>query len=699
MDDSRTSSILTTKVLNQYGYAVEYYEHGDAALEVLLDQHFDLLLLDFAASSAEGLGGEHLIRIIRSSGHPRNATLPIIVLAGNNDHAAVGQLKPTGANEIIMKPFKGKELDKVIRRLVASYRSSLGLPPLKSVVSVPGGRTDTPAMKTAQNTPLSAPISTKQTYTTQALEQRFQAITAHKAQDVPALENDDSNVAVAAPKTTREIPILEHAVRGRDDRQREGISSDTVDLTAIDITAANVIDARIVESTPAPMSHLPDRLAIIDARGEVVEAALDVPTDRRNRTQPKNDTSVTRVGAQTTESLDTGLLALLEKLEQGHERSAPNPFVTSYSPPKTDWLTPSKNLLSWKTAGVAVILGLAFLGVKKWSARESVAFNVVVAERGPIYEAISVPAKVVSKRVADVTPYFAGQLTKVEVKEGESVTKGQSLAQMDDRDAQSAVKRAEANLLSVEEEVSRASKNLQRLQRALELGAVSRQRVEDAEGEWRSASARHSVVDEELRSAKLALERMQIVAPFDGVVTSVFAHAGKWIAPPESIMTVVDISAQEVIAKVDATDASTIQVGHEVLLSNEAFAGKKWAEKVSRIAATTKRDNASNAIDVAITLSANAPALRVGQQVDAEIRLRGNPNAVKIPIQALVNSGGTTTVPILRGDKVHFVTVVTGIEDVASVEIVRGLDDGEQVVVTNGKVINEGQHIRVAEGG
>ncbi|MEK6748231.1 MAG: efflux RND transporter periplasmic adaptor subunit [Pseudomonadota bacterium] len=687
VDDSRTSTYVTTKVLKQYGYAVEHFERSDAALEVLLDQHFDLLLLDFAASGAEGLGGEHLIRIIRGSGHPRSAVLPIIVLVGNNDQAAVGQLKQSGANDVIMKPLKGKELDQVIRRLVANYHNHLGMAPAHKAAVTPA--IDSANIKSSGGAASTRP---KKVYSVLELQQRFGEIPTGKTQEhsaaPPTPETSPTSAAPAAPRSTQDVPILDNAVRGSEER-----GADITQTVPTLQTLATIVDARIVEKLSAAVAQKSEQLAVIDARGEVIHEAETkmLPLAKPAAQAQKNNTPVT----DATTPLDSGLMALLEKLEHGQDRTAPNPFQSSYMPPKLDWMAPAKNVLSWKLIAIGVGIGVAIFGYQKWTTRESAAFNVVVAERGAIYESISVPAKVVSKRIAEITPYSAGQLIKIEVKEGDSVATGRVLAVLDDRDAQSNVKRTQATLLSMEEEVSRTNKNLQRLQRALELGAVSRQRVEDAEGEWRAATARQSITEEELRSTKLALERLQIVAPFDGVVTSIIANSGKWIAPPEIIMTVVDIAAQEVIAKVDAADAPAIQIGHEVMLSNESFAGKKWKEKVSRVAATTKKDNAPNSIDVVITLSASAPALRVGQQVDAEIRLRGKSDVVKIPVHALINKSGSPMVPVLQGDIVRLVPVVTGIEDITSVEIVRGIEDGEQIVITNGKEVNDGQHIRV----
>ena len=343
---------------------------------------------------------------------------------------------------------------------------------------------------------------------------------------------------------------------------------------------------------------------------------------------------------------------------------------------------------------VGVVAVLAFF-YNSWSGifSDGVTVETTVVEQGEIFQAITVPGKVVSKLRVDITPSIAGRLTNVYVEEGDSVKKDELLARLDDREAKSNLKRAEANERNAEEDVSLAERSLKRLRQAFSKGAVARQLVEEAEVELRSAKARLSVAQEEVRTAKLSLENPRIVAPFAGTITARYVEVGQWVVPSETLFTLVDQSQREVEVRVDAADSGGIAVGQTVTLSSDAFPGLEWSESVTRLAAATSNVGNANTVSVYISLGSSAPSLRFGQQVDAEIRTQWNPSALKVPYGAIINRGGKSYVAVVQDNFVNLVEVETGIEDFTHVEIRQGVSVGQHVVLANGVDIEEGDRV------
>ena len=322
--------------------------------------------------------------------------------------------------------------------------------------------------------------------------------------------------------------------------------------------------------------------------------------------------------------------------------------------------------------------------------------DVIKVEQGEIFQSITVPGKVVSKLRVNLTPAIAGRLTHVYVEEGDTVKSGDLLARLDDREAKSMLKRANANYESAKEDVLLAQRSLKRLKQAFEKGAIAKRLVEEAEVELRSAKAREAIVEEEVRTAKLSLENPRIVAPFSGTITARFVEVGQWVVPSETLFTLIDEKQREVEVQVDAADSGGIAVGQTVSLSSDAFPNLEWNESVTRLAAATSNVGNSNTVSVYISLGNNAPSLRFGQQVDADIRTAWNPNALKLPFSAIINRSGKSYVATVQDGKVHFVEVVTGIEDFSHVEILQGVNVGQSVILANGLDLQPSQKVFVA---
>lgn len=316
--------------------------------------------------------------------------------------------------------------------------------------------------------------------------------------------------------------------------------------------------------------------------------------------------------------------------------------------------------------------------------------------KGTLHQTINVPGKVVSKLQINVSSSSSGQIVSVLVKEGQKVTKGQALVKLENEEAISDVKRAEGNLLSAKEETALANKTLKRMRRALKLGAISRQQMEEAEASLKSAQAKENVALEARRTAQLSLDKLNVSAPFTGTVTSRFAQVGQWITPSDTLFTLVDLGQREVEVKVDSADSNSLSVGQSVFMSSDAFAGQDWTETVSRIAPATSKGDGTNTVSVYISMGPGSPPLRLGQQVDAEIRTFSRKNTMKLPINAVISRNGKAWIGTINDGRVHFVPVETGMEDLTHVEIVQGARVNQEVIIPGGKEIQEGDRVRIA---
>lgn len=315
------------------------------------------------------------------------------------------------------------------------------------------------------------------------------------------------------------------------------------------------------------------------------------------------------------------------------------------------------------------------------------------AEIGSLHQAVAVPGKVVSKLKVDVSSNAGGQVKQIFVKEGDKVRKGQNIAQLESEDVSTEVKRAEGNLLTTREETAMAEKTVTRMRRALDLGAVSRQAVEEAETALKSVKAKEAAAKEQVRTTRQLLDKLMVTAPFDGTITARPVQVGQYVRPNDPIVSVVDLGQREIETKVDAADSASINTGQEVDVSSDAFPGRKWRELVTRVAAN--HDTTTNSVNVYISLGKDAPPLKVGQQVDADIRIVSADRAIKLPVNALIQRNGKMWVAISEEGRVHFIPVTTGMEDLTHAEITQGIRPGQEVIVPKGVILHEGDRVNV----
>jgi len=477
------------------------------------------------------------------------------------------------------------------------------------------------------------------------------------------------------------------------------------ELTHIDELAAHNAElekklASLQSSQPATQKSAAQKL--IARQSEVQQAApaskvsvpdpvaTSIPEPAVHKAQPVVAATPTPIGKE--EPLENNpLLDLLSHMDQPNSNgtlSAPNSG-------KTNVVTNAGRPAGGMSTSFWIVLILIMTvpaGVFWYLSEQAVEVKVVEVNQAAIHSEISVPGRVVSKRNIKVSARAAGQIVEIKVKEGTKIKKGQIMARMDDKEAKSNVKRAQARLISSQEDVAATSKTQERLLRALDLGAVSRQIVEDAEAAWKSASAKQAEIEEELIGAELKLDRLQIKAPFSGLITSLSVQEGQWLSIAEPILSIVDMSRRVVEIRVDVSDSARLNVGQEVILSSEAFDGKTWNEKITKIGAEAQTEGAVNIIKVHTSLGRKAPKLRIGQQVDAEIRVASKNNALLLPHNVLFTHNGSPHAAVVENAKIVFIPVVTGIESVLQVEILKGLRLGQEIIVPTGTPLEQGMN-------
>jgi len=686
IDDSKTSAFVTKKMLRQYDYSVDHFPNAESALESLMANDYALLITDLMISDDGGVNGDDLIRIVRQSGHPSKANIPIIVVTGSSDKEILQSLITEGADSVLQKPLDAISLNEMIEKLIVSSEPSSTYEPEPLSKPVDDDVDDTQVYQSVEDPSLednviekieanSVEVEPVSDFSSSSFREYSSDLDGKVTpSDTTDLNENQNGLGADIPTLTRvakptKVKRKKSGKKGKSSKRFDSRMGDEID----ELFATNDLpeeENRVQETIPDRETH----------KEQVTPAPSVQPTTSNVDSSAPHRPYVPEV--------DNSLLNLLDHMED-----LPQDDVDDHSH-KSSSSSGGKKSKSWfsKIFLLIVVLVVVVPAVSlRLMTPKIIEVTIFKAEQGSISSQISLPGRIASKRKIKVAARESGQLVKLLVKEGDLIKKNQVLAQLDESEAKSNIKRAQARLLSIEEEVASASKTQERLQRALDVGAVSRQMVENAEATWKSASARQSVVEEELKSAELKRKRLKIRASFSGVITALFAQEGQWVSQSEKLFTLVDMSQRIVLISVDARDSASLNVGQTVILRSNSDENE-WSEKIVKIGSATKSERSANIIEVTVSFGRGAPDLKVGQQVDAEIRTNTRNDTILLPYEALFNHNGAQTVALLENSKIVYRSVETGIESFTRIEIIKGLRKGQAVIIPDGIPLEAGQN-------
>ena len=293
---------------------------------------------------------------------------------------------------------------------------------------------------------------------------------------------------------------------------------------------------------------------------------------------------------------------------------------------------------------------------------------------------------------ADVSAKVDGRLDRVLVEEGDQVAAGTLLAQMDTAELEAQVIQAEGNMLSKKADLEQARLDLQRMESLSEQGAVSVSSLDTARTKRDLAIGQVRSYEGSLALAKAKLDHTQVRSPKDGVITKRFLQSGGYTKLGTAIVTVADLTS--LLAKVTVGEAqvSDVAVGKKVSVRIEALGNQIFEGVIVRVSPSAA--TASRAFMAEIEISNPTGILKPGMFAKAEVTGAAHPNALVVPESALVMREDQKTVYVVNAERrVQQRLLKTGYIGGGWAEILEGLQEGEQIVVSGQNKLRDGAKI------
>lgn len=245
------------------------------------------------------------------------------------------------------------------------------------------------------------------------------------------------------------------------------------------------------------------------------------------------------------------------------------------------------------------------------------------------------------------------------------------------------------SLQAKEDRFKKAETDLTQVKRELEDASVlfskrekTRINLTTLKTEYERSMKQKAVAETEMEMAISQRNRLKVVSPLTGTIVSKDVKAGMTVPVGEALLTVADIDRLRVRSEVDEVDAGRIAKGQEASITFEAFPGRKFQGHVDKIAPRALIKGERTVVEVLIVIDDRTDLLRVGNQVDARIVLEKKGGALTIPMSAL-GRGSSSYVHLYRSGYVSKVVTKTGLSDMESIEIVDGLKEGDEVVLSS----------------
>jgi RND family efflux transporter MFP subunit len=279
-----------------------------------------------------------------------------------------------------------------------------------------------------------------------------------------------------------------------------------------------------------------------------------------------------------------------------------------------------------------------------------------------------------AKLRATLEAKLSGRIDKMPVLLGQAVKAGQLVARLDAAEIKARLEQAQASLQQAERDWKRTSA-------LFDQQAATR-------SEYDAAESRHGVAKAAVAEAQAMMSYVEVLAPFDGVVTKKWVDVGDLASPGKPLIDIEDPSLLQLEAGVPEAIASRIQQDARLGIRVDAMKGELEGT-VREIAPTA--DPASRTFRVKLDLPRTA-GLMSGQFARLVVPI-GQSSSVRVPVAAVILRGQLEILFVVANQRAQLRLVKTGRRIGDEVEILAGLEVGESVVVGGAALLADGQPV------
>ncbi|TXK26568.1 efflux RND transporter periplasmic adaptor subunit [Pontibacter qinzhouensis] len=311
------------------------------------------------------------------------------------------------------------------------------------------------------------------------------------------------------------------------------------------------------------------------------------------------------------------------------------------------------------------------------------------------------PGTVVPLNEVELRPQVSGYITNIYVQDGQQVTKGQRLYEIDQSKYQASLQQAQANLQSAKANLQRVQQDVKRYERLSEQEAIARQQVDYARADLATAQAQVAAAEAQVRSASTDLGYAVITAPFAGTIGISQVRIGTQVSPGQPLLNTISsvdpIAVDFVINEREIGRFNQLQRGNQpdslfTLRLNNSTAYSKPGKIIAIDRAIGRQTGTTT---VRVQFPNEERLLMPGMTVDMQVLNQDLGNQLVIPYKAVTEQLGEYYVYLVQADSVVQQNVELGTRFGADIVVREGLQAGSTIVVDGIQKLRQGAKVQV----
>ena len=370
-----------------------------------------------------------------------------------------------------------------------------------------------------------------------------------------------------------------------------------------------------------------------------------------------------------------------------------------------------KKVFKW-VAALVILAGLGWYGYQKMQPKNEATFITEEVKRGKIAQTVSATGEISATNLVDVGAQVSGQIKKMHVKIGDVVKEGDLIAEIDNVTQVNEVNTRKAQLQTYQAQLESAQVALKIAQRKYSrykslasADAVSKEEFEATEDSLATNRAKIKELQSSIRQTQIAINTAEkdlgytrITAPSAGTVVSLVVEQGQTINSSQTSPTVVQIADltsmtnKMQIAEGDATKVKAGQTVNFTILSEPDTPISAKLDSIdpglttmSQGSYSKSTDTTSNAIYYYARATVPNPEgkLAIGMTTQNTVEIASADNVLMVPTVAIKTKDGKKFVRVLEANNQAVDREIqTGLKDSMNTEIKSGLQEGDQVIMS-----------------
>jgi len=377
--------------------------------------------------------------------------------------------------------------------------------------------------------------------------------------------------------------------------------------------------------------------------------------------------------------------------------------------------------------------------------KRQIPVETVLLHPGSIDRRLHLTGTIISEAMVEVLSKVPGILEKIQVEQGDRVKADQVVAMVEREEKEAQLQEAQAALdvlrarwaqvetgarpeeITQSEQLVRQTKaswetsldNYMRLKNLKERDFISQQRLDEAmlqvtlsEAEYRSAKEKLTLLkkgarqedrdallaqirqaEAALRLAQIHLKNTTIRAPISGIISKRFLDQGAFVSTTTPMVRIVAMDKVKVLVQVVESELAQLRIGAKAEISVDAYRKQVFRGEVSRISPTV--DPESRMADIEIQVNNKDHRLKPGMFARVNLVVQRRNGVLLLLKDSLVRESGYTRVFVHENGRALLREVSLGLEGEKYVEVVRGLQEGEEVIVAGQYELKDSMPVRV----